>query len=157
MVAGWQGALRWVAWLAFLGLAIWNSQRVSFSGLEFVRPRRGIGISIFCMAKPVGGPEVDLSEPAHPLGGFVSRTNWALVLIGAILTVGGVAASAAIVYDMSTGRASFGDVIRDIAVFIEGWIAELITRGGHNDELVRRMPTRCASFYCRGCCCFRTT
>jgi hypothetical protein len=134
-VAGWQRALRWVAWLAFLGLAIWNSQNVSFSGLEFVALAAAIGISIFCMAKPLGGPKVDLSEPAHLLGGFVSRTNWALVLIGAILTVGGVAASAAIVYDMSTGRASFGDVVRDIAVFIEGWIAELITRGGHNAEL----------------------
>jgi hypothetical protein len=27
----------------------------------------------------------------------------------------------AIVYDMSTGRANVGDVMRDIGVFIEGW------------------------------------
>jgi hypothetical protein len=134
-VAGWQHALRWAAWLTFLGLAVWNSQSVSFSALEFVALAAAIGISIFCMAKPLGGPKVDLSEPAHMLGGFISRTNWALVLIGTILTVGGAAATGAIVYDMSTGRADFGDVVRDIGVFIEGWIAELITRGGFDAEL----------------------
>ena len=68
-------ALRWVAWLAFLGLAIWKSQTVSFGGLEFLALALTIGISIFCVAKPLGGPKVDLSEPAHVLGGFVSRTN----------------------------------------------------------------------------------
>jgi hypothetical protein len=85
-----------------------------------------IAISIWCMAKPLGGPKVELSEPAHLLGAFVSRTNWALVIIGAILTIGGVAATAAIVYDLSTGRATVGDVLRDIGVFIEGWIVGLI-------------------------------
>jgi hypothetical protein len=124
-----------VAWLTFLGLAIWKSQSVSFSGVEFLALAVAIGISIFCMAKPLGGPKVDLSDPAHLFGGFVSRTNWALVLIGAILTIGGVAATGAILYDMSTGRASFGDVVRDIGVFIEGWMAELITRGGFDAEL----------------------
>jgi hypothetical protein len=59
-----------VAWLGFLGLAIWKSQSVSFSGLEFLALAVAIGISIFCVAKPLGGPKVDLSEPAHMLGGF---------------------------------------------------------------------------------------
>ena len=86
------------------------------------------------MAKPLGGPKVDLSEPAHMLGRFVSRTNWALVLIGSILTVGGVAATMAIVYDMSTGRAGFGDVVRDIAVFIEGWFTEIFLGGFYDAE-----------------------
>jgi hypothetical protein len=133
--AGWQRALRWVAWLAFLGLAIANSQRVAFSGIEFVALAAAIGISIFCVAKPLGGPKVDLSDPSHMLGGFVSRTNWALVLIGVFLTVGGVAATGAIVYDMATGRASFGDVLRDIAVFIEGWFTELFLGGFYDAEL----------------------
>lgn len=48
--AGWQRALRWVAWLTFLGLAIWNSQRVSFSGVDFAALTAAIGISIFCVA-----------------------------------------------------------------------------------------------------------
>lgn len=78
------------------------------------------------MAKPLGGPKVELSEPAHLLGAFVSRTNWALVIIGALLTVGGVAGAGAAIYDMSTGRASLGDVLEDIAIFVEGWFGELI-------------------------------
>lgn len=133
--AGWQRALRWVSWLTFLGLAIRNSQSVSFGGLEFLALAVAIGVSIFCVAKPLGGPKVDLSEPAHMLGGFVSRTNWALVLIGLILTVGGVGATGAIVYDMSTGRASFGDVLHDIAIFVEGWFVELFMGGFYDAEL----------------------
>lgn len=133
--AGWQRALRWAAWLTFLGLAIWNSQNVSFGGLEFLALAVAIGVSIFCVAKPLGGPKVDLSEPAHMLGGFVSRTNWALALIGALLTVAGVGATGAIVYDLSTGRASVGDVLRDIAIFIEGWFTELFLGGFYDAEL----------------------
>jgi hypothetical protein len=42
----------------------------------------GIAIGIWCMAKPLGGPKVELSEPTRLLGAFVSRTNWALLIIG---------------------------------------------------------------------------
>jgi hypothetical protein len=66
---------------------------LAWNSLRWRRPC----VSVFCVAKPLGGPKVDLSEPAHLIGGFVSRTNWALVLIGAIPTVGGVAATTAIV------------------------------------------------------------
>lgn len=69
------------------------------------------------------------------LGGFVSRTNWALVLIGALLTVGGVAATMAIAYDMSTSGAGVGDVARDIGVFIEGWFTEVFLGGFYDAEL----------------------
>jgi hypothetical protein len=78
------------------------------------------------MAKPLGGPKYELKEPAHLLGAFVSRTNWGLALFGAILTLGGVAGSMAIIYDVSTGRATVGDVFKDIGIFVEGWIANLI-------------------------------
>ena len=36
---------------------------------------------------------------------------------------------------MSTGHASFGDVVRDIGVFIEGWFAELFLGGFYDAEL----------------------
>lgn len=126
LLTWWQRALRWIAWLTFLGLAVWNSQNVSFGPLEFLALFAAIGTSVWCMAKPLGGPKVELSEPAHLLGSFASRTNWALVIIGALLTIGGVGASGAIGYDLSTGRATVGDVLTDIGVFIEGWIVGLI-------------------------------
>ena len=122
----WQRALRWVAWLTFLGLAVYDSQSVYFSGKEWLALIAAIGISIWCMAKPLGGPKYELREPARLLGAFVSRTNWGLALFGAILTLGGVAGSMAAIYDVSTGRATVGDVFKDIGIFIEGWIAELI-------------------------------
>ncbi len=125
-ITWWQRALRWIAWLTFLGLAVYNSQSVYFSGTEWLALIAAIGISIWCMAKPLGGPKYELKEPTHLLGAFNSRTSWGLVLFGAILTLGGVAASMAIIYDVSTGRATVGDVFTDIGIFIEGWIVNLI-------------------------------
>lgn len=125
-LAGWQRAVRWVLWLTFLGLAIWQSQSVSFSGPEWVVLIAAIAFSIWCMAKPLGGPKVQLTKPSHLLGTFESRPSWAMLLIGTLLTIGGVAGAGAAIYDMATGRASFGDVLRDIAIFIEGWFAEVI-------------------------------
>ncbi len=46
--------------------------------------------------------------------------------MGAILTLGGVAGSMAAIYDVSTGRATVGDVMKDVGIFIEGWITALI-------------------------------
>jgi hypothetical protein len=125
-ITWWQRALRWIAWLTFLGLAVYNTQSVYFSPLEWLALIAAIGISIWCMAKPLGGPKYELREPTHLLGAFISRTSWGLVLFGAILTVGGVAGAGAAIYDMSTGRATVGDAFKDIGIFIEGWIVNLI-------------------------------
>jgi hypothetical protein len=72
-LTGWQRTHRWAAWLTFLGLAVWKSQRVTFSGIEWLA--------------------------------------------------------------LATGRASVGEVVKDIAVFIEGWIAETIARYAYDAEL----------------------
>jgi hypothetical protein len=125
-ITWWQRALRWVAWLTFLGLAVYNTQSVYFSPLEWLALIAAIGISVWCMAKPLGGPKYELTEPTHLLGASESRTSWGLTLFGSILTVGGVAGGMAAIYDVSTGRATVGDVFTDIGIFIEGWIAELI-------------------------------
>lgn len=134
-VAGWQRALRWVAWLTFLGVAVVHSDRASFGGLEFLTLAVAIGVSIWCLARPLGGPKVEIDEPAQARGTFVSRTSWGLVLLGAILTVGGVGAIGAIVYDLSTGRATVRDVLHDMAIFVEGWIAEMVTNYAYDAEL----------------------
>lgn len=134
-LAGWQRALRWVAWLTFLGLAIAHSDRESFGPVELLALAAAIGVSIWCMAKPLGGPKVEIDEPVHVRGAFVSRANWGLVLLGTILTVGGVGATAAIVYDISTGRATFRDVARDMATFVAGWTAEAVTGWSYDAHL----------------------
>ncbi len=133
--AGWQRALRWIAWLTFLALAGANSGRSSFGGREFLALAVAVAVSAWCLAKPLGGPKVVLTDPRQVRGTFVSRTNWGLLLFGAILTIGGVGAAGAIVFDMSTGRAGLGDVLRDMAVFIEGWFVEVFTKGAVDAEL----------------------
>lgn len=134
-IAGWQRALRWVAWLTFLGLAAYHSDRVAFGGLEFLTLAIAIGVSVWCMAKPLGGPKVEIKKPSDARGTFVSRVSWGLVLLGAILTVGGVGATGAIVYDISTGRATVRDVLHDMAIFVEGWIVERIAGYAYDAEL----------------------
>jgi hypothetical protein len=134
-VADWQRALRWVAWLTFLGLAVNHSQSVYFWPIQWAALIAAIAVSIWCLARPLGGPKVELSDPSHLLGAFVSRTNWGMVLFGAVLTVGGVAGSMAAIYDVSTGRATIGDMVRDIVIFIEGWIAELVAGVVYDTEL----------------------
>lgn len=125
-LTGWQRAVRWILWLTFLALAVWNSQNVQFSGVEWVALIAAIGFSIWCMAKPLGGPKVALTKPAHLLGTFRSRTSWGLLLIASLLTIAGVAGAGAAVHDLATGRASIGDVLRDIAIFVEGWFLEIV-------------------------------
>ena len=71
---------------------------------------------------------MELTDPQHLLGAFVSHTSWGLVLLGVFLSVAGVAGAGAAGHDILTGRATVGDVLRDIAIFVEGWIAELIFR-----------------------------
>jgi hypothetical protein len=134
-LTSWQRAVRWVLWLTFLGLAVANSQRVQFSGLEWLALVAALGFSIWCMAKPLGGPKVKLTKPQHLCGSFESRTSWGLVLIGALLVIGGAAGLGAAVYDLASGRASIGDVVHDIAIFVEGWIAELIAGISYDAEL----------------------
>ncbi len=127
----WQRSLRWTSWLAFLAVAIWSSatsDSVYFSPLEWVALIAAITISVWCMAKPLGGPKIELTEPRHLLGAFVSRTSWGLIVLGAFLTVAGTAGGGAAIYDVATGRATIGAVVHDIAIFVEGWIAELIFR-----------------------------
>jgi hypothetical protein len=133
--AGWQRALRWVAWLTFLGLAAVNSREVSFGGPELLALAVAIGVSVFCLARPLGGPDLRLTQPAHVLGEFRPRTSWALLLVGALLVVGGIGASGLMAHDLGTGRATVGEVLEDIGVFIEGWTVEVLTKGSYDAEL----------------------
>ncbi len=135
--SGLQRALRWIAWLVFLGIAIWKSDTVSFGGLELLALAVAVAITVWCLAKPMGPQKIDLTVPADVRGEFASRTNWAWLLVGTLLTVGGLGATGAIVYDLSSGRADVGDVLTDIGVFVEGWAVEIFTKGFYDAELER--------------------
>jgi hypothetical protein len=134
-VAGWQRALRWLAWLAFVGLAIANSDRDSFGPVELLALAAAIGVSVWCLARPLGRPKVRLADVADVRGSFVSRTNWGLALFGVALTVGGVGAIGAIAYDLCTGRATVRDVFSDMGTFVVGWTYEVVTGWSHDAHL----------------------
>ena len=51
----------------------------------------------------------------------------------------------AAIYDVSTGRATVGDVMKDIGIFIEGWIVELFVPTLTPSS---KTPTPTRSFYC---------
>ncbi|OBA82467.1 hypothetical protein A9W99_01870 [Mycobacterium sp. 1164966.3] len=134
-LASWQRALRWTAWLTFIGVAIAHSDRPSFGAVEFLALGIALAVSIWCMAKPLGGPKVDIAEPADVRGAFVSRTSWGLVLLGVALTVGGIGATGAIAYDLSTGRATIREVLSDMGAFVAGWTAEMVTGWSYDAHL----------------------
>ncbi|MGZ5391370.1 MAG: hypothetical protein ACXWD3_05865 [Mycobacterium sp.] len=88
--------------------------------------RGGNELCVWCMARPLGGPKVELSEPGTC--GSIRVSNQLGSGDHRCLADGrrcGPGAGAAI-YDMSTGRATFGYVLKDIEIFVEGWFAELI-------------------------------
>lgn len=51
------------------------------------------------------------------------------------VSFGGVGATGAIVYDLATGRATVGEIVKDIAIFVESWIVEVVTRGAVDGEV----------------------
>jgi hypothetical protein len=134
-IGSWQRALRWVAWLTFIGLAIANSGSESFGLLDGLALAVAIGVSIWSTAKPLGGPKVTIDGPADVRGAFVSQTNWGLVLFGGVLMVGGVGAIGAIAYDLSTGRATVRDVFSDMGTFVVGWTMEVATGWSYDAHL----------------------
>ena len=83
-----QRALRWAAWLTFIGLAIANSDSESFGLLDGLALVVAIGVSIWSTAKPLGGPKVTIDGPADVRGTFVSRANLGLLVFGVVLMVG---------------------------------------------------------------------
>jgi hypothetical protein len=71
--------------------------------------------------------------------------------LGAILTLGGVAGSMAAIYDVSTGRATVGDVMKDVGIFIEGWITAMIAPT-YDAELERAHAYALFLLPIPGCC-----
>lgn len=133
--AWFQRAVRWIAWLGFLALVVRNSGSSSFGGWELLALAAALAVTVWSLAQPLGGPKLELTRPEHLLGELARRPRWAALLVGTLLTVGGIAAGVAIIHDLATGIASAGDVLHDMAVFAEGWTVELFTNGGIDAHL----------------------
>jgi hypothetical protein len=135
LLAGWQCALTWAGWLTWVWLMWRNSANTSVSGLEFLGLVAAITITLLCRKYPQGVPAVFIEKPEQMQGEFESRTNWALVLIGAGILLGGIASTVRIITHLATGFATVKDVLNDIGVFIVEWIHERLSGGTYDGEL----------------------
>lgn len=140
-LADWQRWLLWIVWLAVLALLIAGTDTGSMSLAEFAAIVGGIAITVWNCRNPRGGPKKFIQKPEDLRGEFESRTNWALVLVGIGITLGGLAGGMKIIQDVSSGLTTIGGVFEDMALFFLEWIKELITKGVEGDVTHTKMYT----------------
>lgn len=68
------------------------------------------------------------AEPADLHGSFASRTDRALMLLGAALPIGGIASIVRIVQQLASARASLGDIFDQMGVFLGEWETHLFAK-----------------------------
>lgn len=134
-MTAWQRALVWASWLLWVWCGWRNSANVLMGGAEWLSLLGAIAITILCKQRPLGVPAVFIREPGQMCGEFESRTNWALVLIGAAILLGGIASAVRMVTHLTTGVATVTDILNDIGVFIIEWWKERLSGGTYDGEL----------------------
>jgi hypothetical protein len=140
-LADWQRSSLWMVWLAVLALLIAGTDKESLSLAEFGAIVAGIAITVWNCRNPRGGPKKLIEESSEVRGEFVSRANWALVLVGAGLTLGGLAGGMKIIHDVSHGLTTIGGVFEDMALFVLEWIKERLSGGTEGDVTHTKMYT----------------
>jgi len=134
-MTAWQRALVWGSWLLWVWCMWRNSANTSMGGAEWLSLLGAIAVTIVCKQRPLGVPAVFIEKPEEVRGEFESRTNWALVLIGAAILLGGIASAVRIVTHLATGFATVKDIFNDIGVFIVEWWKERLSGGTYDGEL----------------------
>jgi hypothetical protein len=139
LLGSWQRALLWFAWLGTLAWIFWNTDRESLGLSEFLCLAAAIAITIWVCRSPRGPVRVDLKDPNELTGTFVSRVNLPWLLGGALITLGGVAFLMRLITDLSSGRATWKDVVVDVERFFAEWLIERLTKGTDGDVTNTRM------------------
>src|SRR5262245_21524352 len=93
LLTAWQRALVWASWLLWVWMMWRNSANVSMGGAEWLSLLAAVAVTVICKRRPLGPAAVFIEKPEEMRGEFESRTNWALVLIGAAILLGGVASA----------------------------------------------------------------
>ncbi|PTY02931.1 hypothetical protein DB346_07925 [Verrucomicrobia bacterium LW23] len=119
MVAWWQRLLMWVLWLGFLALAFSNTESGDgFTVMESLLLFAAAGVTIWSYIDPRGGDAIFFESAADLEGEFESRTNWAMMLLGALLTLGGVAGFMRTAFDYFRGFSTLWGILEDMGTFV---------------------------------------
>jgi hypothetical protein len=141
LLAIWQRFFLWAMWLAILALLWRNTSGEGFTFLEFLAMAAGTGITVWMCKHPTGRPKVYIVEAAEMRGRFESRTNWALVILAAHITLLGIAVAGKIVYDLSHGLTTVGGIFEDIAMFFLESLKITLSRGTAGDVTNTKLYT----------------
>jgi hypothetical protein len=141
LLATWQRSFLWAMWLAVLALLWQNTSGEGFTFVEFVAMVAATGITVWICKHPMGRPRVYIEEAAQMRGRFESRTNWALVILAAHLTLLGIAVAGKIVYDLNHGLTTVGGIFEDIAMFFLEWLKIILSGGTSGDVTHTKLYT----------------
>lgn len=133
ILAGWQKAVLWAAWLGVIALIIKNTDSDSLGGPEFLAIIVATAITVFTCKNPKGPANIVIRKSDEVRGVFESRTNWPMVLLAGALTLFGLAMTVKLSQDLSSGRATWKDVLDDIAHFFIEEIIQRISGGTSGD------------------------
>lgn len=120
--------------LTFIGVAIAHSDRQSFGAVEFLALGVALGVSIWCMARPLGGRKLrSTNRRMCALRSCRGRAGAWCCLVSP--TVGGIGATDAIVYDLSPAVRTIREVFSDMGTFVVGWTSEMVTGWSYDAHL----------------------
>jgi len=128
-------------WLSVLALLWQNTSGEGFTFVEFLAMAVGTGVTVWMCKHPMGKPKVYIDEPAQMRGRFESRTNWALVILAAHITLLGVGVAGKIVYDLNHGLTTVGGIFEDFAMFFIESLKIALSGGAEGDVTHTKLYT----------------
>jgi hypothetical protein len=141
LLATWQRSFLWGMWLGVLALLWQNTSGEGFTFVEFLAMAAATGITVWICKHPMGRPKVYIDTPAEMRGRFESRTNWALVILAAHITLLGIGVAGKIVYDLNHGLTTVGGIFEDIAMFFLECLKIALSGGAEGDVTHTKLYT----------------
>lgn len=141
LLATWQRSFLWAMWLAVLALLWQNTSGEGFTLVEFLAMAAATGTTVWICKHPMGRPKVYIENPADMRGHFESRTNWALVILAAHITLLGIGVAGKIVCDLNHGLTTVGGIFEDIAMFFIESLKIALSGGASGDVTHTKLYT----------------